>query len=79
MTRSTSFGVALGGVLNIILDPVFIFGFHLEITGAAVATMLSNLIATLYFIALILSKHGNIGQQFLKALPVGVRPGVSVI
>ena len=54
-----SFGVALGGVLNIALDPVFIFGFHLEITGAAVATMLSNLIATLYFVALILGSRGR--------------------
>ena len=54
-----SFGVALGGGLNIILDPIFIFGFGLEITGAAVATMLSNLIATLYFIALILIKRGR--------------------
>ena len=54
-----SFGVALGGFLNIILDPVFIFGVHLEITGAAVATMLSNLIAMLYFMALILGKRGR--------------------
>ena len=54
-----SFGVALGGGLNILLDPVFIFGFHLEITGAAVATMLSNLIAMLYFMLLILIKHSR--------------------
>ena len=52
-----SFGMALGGGLNIVLDPVLIFGFHLEITGAAIATMLSNLIATLYFIVLILRKR----------------------
>lgn len=55
-----SFGVALGGGLNIVLDPIFIFGFHLEITGAAVATMLSNLIATVYFVVLILSKRGKL-------------------
>ena len=36
---------------------MFIFGFHLEITGAAVATMLSNLIAMLYFMVLILVKR----------------------
>ena len=54
-----SFGVALGGGLNILLDPVLIFGFHLEITGAAVATMLSNLIAMLYFMVLILVKCGR--------------------
>ncbi len=54
-----SFGVALGGVLNILLDPVFIFGLHLEIAGAAVATMLSNLTATAYFVALILGRRGR--------------------
>lgn len=59
-SAQASFGVALGGVLNILLDPVFIFGFHLEITGAAIATMLSNLIATLYFVALILGKRGKL-------------------
>ena len=52
-----SFGVALGGGLNIILDPVFIFGFHMAIAGAAVATMLSNLIATVYFVVLILLRR----------------------
>ena len=59
LVRAEGYGVALGGGLNIILDPIFIFGFGLEITGAAVATMLSNLIATLYFIALILIKRGR--------------------
>ncbi len=54
-----SFGVALGGGLNIALDPLFIFGFHLEIAGAAIATMLSNLIAMLYFIGLIRVKRGK--------------------
>ncbi len=55
-----SFGVALGGALNIALDPVFILGLHLEIAGAAIATMLSNLIALLYFIVLILAKRGRL-------------------
>lgn len=45
-----SFGVAFGGILNIILDPIFIFVFKLEIAGAAIATMLSNLAATLFFL-----------------------------
>lgn len=47
--KQAGFGVALGGILNIILDPVFIFSFHLEITGAAIATMLSNTISMIYF------------------------------
>lgn len=45
-----SFGVAFGGILNMILDPIFIFLFKMEITGAAIATMLSNVAATLFFL-----------------------------
>ncbi len=30
-----------GTLANIALDPLFIFGFHLEIRGAAIATILS--------------------------------------
>jgi putative MATE family efflux protein len=56
-SKQASFGMALGGVLNIILDPIFISGFGLEIAGAAIATMLSNLIATFYFILLISGKR----------------------
>lgn len=52
-----SFGVALGGVLNIILDPIFIFPLGLEIAGAAIATMISNVIATFYFVFLIARKR----------------------
>ena len=31
-----------GAVLNIVLDPVFIFGFHMGVSGAATATVLSQ-------------------------------------
>ncbi len=56
-SAQASFGVALGGVLNIILDPIFIFPLKLEIAGAAIATMLSNVVATLYFLVLIARKR----------------------
>ncbi len=47
-----SFGVALGGVMNIVLDPLFMFALlpeGNEVLGAAIATTLSNLIAVLYY------------------------------
>lgn len=47
---AAGFGVALGGILNILLDPLFIFGLGMEIRGAAIATMLSNAAACVYFI-----------------------------
>lgn len=56
-SAKASFGVALGGVLNIILDPIFIFPLGFEIAGAAIATMISNTVATLYFLIQIFRKR----------------------
>ena len=52
-SREAGFGLGMGGVLNVILDPVFMFvvfpkGY--EVAGAAAATMLSNVITLVYFI-----------------------------
>jgi len=38
------FGMAFGGILNCILDPIFIFGFDLGVAGASMATALSKLV-----------------------------------
>ena len=38
-------GIATGGVLNIALDPLFIFVFDMGISGAAIATLLSQCIS----------------------------------
>lgn len=51
--RQASFGVVFAGVLNMLLDPLFIFAFKMGITGAAIATMLSNVAATVYFFCFI--------------------------
>ena len=40
--RYSLVGMVIGTVANIILDPIFIFGFGLEIKGAAIATVLGN-------------------------------------
>lgn len=39
------FGLATGGVLNMILDPIFIYGFHMGIAGAGAATLLSQCVS----------------------------------
>ncbi|MGN0158463.1 MAG: MATE family efflux transporter [Brotaphodocola sp.] len=38
-------GITTGGVLNMILDPILIFGFDMGISGAAIATMVSQMIS----------------------------------
>lgn len=54
--KVSSVGMTLGGVLNVVLDPVFIFLFGLEISGAAIATALSNL-CSLVFLVLFVLRH----------------------
>ena len=56
-SKQASFGVAFGGILNMVLDPIFIFAFKLEITGAAIATMLSNVAAVVYLAAFIIRRR----------------------
>lgn len=43
-------GSILGSVVNIILDPVFIFGLGQGAAGAAMATVIGNVIADVYYI-----------------------------
>ncbi len=44
------FGMTLGALLNIVLDPILILAMDLDIRGAAIATMFSNLVASLFFV-----------------------------
>ena len=48
--KAAGFGIAAGGILNIILDPILIFGCGLAVKGAAMATMLSNLCTAIFFL-----------------------------
>ncbi len=49
-------GLTAGGILNIILDPVFIFVFDLGIAGAAIATLISQAISFLILLSMFLFK-----------------------
>ena len=52
-------GIGTGGILNILLDPIFIFQLDMGIKGAALATVLSQLVSfTILFIQC--QKHGTI-------------------
>lgn len=40
--------VVIGAVTNIVLDPIFIFGFHMGVRGAALATIMSQAVSSLW-------------------------------
>ena len=48
--RQASAGMMFGGILNVALDPVCIFLFHLDVAGAAMATALSNAASVVFFL-----------------------------
>lgn len=55
--KVSSFGIALGAVLNLVLDPLFMFVLlpaGNEVIGAAIATALSNVVSLCYFLYYVL-------------------------
>lgn len=54
----SSIGQISGAVLNIVLDPIFIFGLDMGITGAAVATVISQGFSTLVLLSFYLRRRG---------------------
>ena len=46
----------IGALLNLILDPVFIFGFDMGVSGAALATILSQLISAIWVLFFLTGK-----------------------
>lgn len=57
-------GITTGGVLNVILDPILIFGFDMGISGAAIATIFSQFVSFIILLVLVI-RAGNV----LKPLP----------
>ena len=67
-SKEAGFGVSLGGLLNVGLDPLFMFvllpkGY--EVLGAALATLLSNLVSFVYFIVI----YQKVQSKTVLALP----------
>ena len=65
-------GNLLGTILNIILDPIFILYFHMGVTGAAVATVIGNFAATIYYFHYMVKKSQilNMDMRYVKKEPL---------
>ena len=67
-------GMVAGTVVNIILDPVFIFTLNMQIRGAAIATVLGNVAGTLVSVIFYMS-----GKSLLKPSVKMLRPTAEII
>ena len=52
--------VLIGAVLNIVLDPIFIFGFGLGVRGAAIATILSQGVSAAWVVIFLCSRRSGV-------------------
>lgn len=61
-SKTASFGITLGAILNMVLDPLFMFVLlpkGNEVLGVAIATAISNFVAMLYFILYVHNNQDN--------------------
>ena len=58
--RTAMFSVLIGAVVNIVLDPIFIFVFHMGVAGAAVATIISQALSAAWVLCFLCSEKSGI-------------------
>ena len=76
--------VLIGAVINIVLDPVFIYGFGMGVKGAALATIIAQAVSALWVVRFLLGKRTRLRlqRQYLRpswrvlapVLALGVSP-----
>ena len=74
--RSTTamMSIVIGAVINIVLDPVFIFVFHMGVKGAAIATVISQAVSAAWNVKALVDK-----KAVLKIIPSCIRPELRVM
>lgn len=70
--------VLIGAVCNIILDPIFIYGFHMGVRGAALATILSQAVSSVWVLRFLLGSDTviRIRKKYMKLQRDIVIPGL---
>lgn len=66
--------VLIGAVLNIVLDPIFIFGLDMGVTGAALATIISQAVSAVWVLVFLTGK-----KTVLRLAPKYMRLSRSVM
>lgn len=72
-TTTSMVSVLIGAICNITLDPVFIFVFNMGVKGAALATVLSQAISTIWVVVFLSCKKT---QLHLRKKYMGLKPKI---
>jgi len=58
--KKAMYTMIICALINVVLDPIFIFGFHWGIQGAAIATNISYLVGTIWVLSHFMKKNSNL-------------------
>lgn len=80
-------GSIIGSIVNIIFDPIFIFGLNQGAAGAAMATVLGNIIADIYYVYAVVKKSKRLtcspshmkvtGRRIRDILMIGIPASIT--
>lgn len=67
-TKTGMMTVLIGAVCNIVLDPIFIFAFHMGVAGAAVATVISQTVSAVWILLFLRGKKNliRVRRKYLR-------------
>ncbi len=69
-TKTSMLTVCIGAVLNIVLDPIFIYVFGMGVKGAALATVISQAVSCLWVLKFLTGKKTILKIKLKNLLPV---------
>ena len=72
--KTEMLSVLIGAVANIVLDPVFIFGFGMGVRGAALATIISQALSCIWVVSFLFGK-----KTFIRLKKENMKPVAKVI
>lgn len=74
--KTSMLTVLIGAVVNIILDPIFIFAFNMDVRGAALATIISQAVSCIWILYFMTSKKTilKLRLKYLKISPKIIIP-----
>ena len=68
-TKISMATVLIGAICNIVLDPIFIFGFKMGVQGAALATIISQGVSAVWVLSFLLGKQTKLKIRKENLLP----------
>ena len=85
-SKVAMFSVVVGAITNMVLDPVFIFGCHMGVAGAAIATMIAQMVSCAFVLVFLFGNRPPVRITFgeydirlmLRVLVIGLSPFIIV-